>query len=42
MFPDHGLPMHLVGANLSPEEDITTEIFDYFRYMYEQEKENPQ
>ena len=34
--------MHLVGANLSPEEDITTEIFDYFRYMYEQEKENPQ
>ena len=42
MFPDHGLPMHLVGANLSPEEDISTEMFDYFRYKYEQEKQNPQ
>lgn len=42
MFPNHGLSMHLLGANLSPEEDITTEMFDYFRYMYELEKENPQ
>ena len=42
MFPDHGLPMHLVGANLTAQEDFTPEIFEYLRYMYEQEKENPQ
>lgn len=38
LFPGHGLPMHLVGVNLSAQDDITPEIFDYFRFLYEQEK----
>ncbi|MBP5606954.1 MAG: hypothetical protein J6X66_01620 [Lachnospiraceae bacterium] len=32
------IPMHLIGVNLSAEEDITSDIFEYFRYRYMQEK----